>query len=93
MPVRNCRLGIPIAKIDLEKVEEKKEKIVPENASICTGMKIEGIFWLSALKKDRRTASLALEVDDAKMANTLIEEGLGLDHTLHGCMRYNPAAE
>ena len=25
------------------------------------------------------------------MANTLIEEGLVLDYTLHGCMRYNPA--
>ncbi len=84
-------LGIPIAKIDLEKVEETKEKIVAQNASICAGMKIESIFCLSALKKDRRTSSLVVEVDDAKMANILIEERLVLDHTLHGCMRYNPA--
>ena len=55
------------------------------------GMKIESIFWLSTLKKDRRSSSLVVEVDDAKMANMLIEEGLVLDHTLHGCMRYNPA--
>ena len=32
------------------------------------GMKIESLFWLSALKKDRRTSSLVIEVDDAKMA-------------------------
>ncbi len=84
-------LGIPIAKIGLEKAEETKEKIVAQNASMCAGMKIESIFWLSALKKDRRISSLVIEVDDAKMANMLIEEGLVLDHTLHGCMRYNPA--
>lgn len=34
-----------------------------------------------------------VEVDDAKMANMLIEEGLVLDHTLHGCIRYNPACK
>ena len=84
-------MGIPTAKIDLEKMEETKEKIVTQNASMCTGMKIESIFWLSTLKKDKRTSSLVIEIDDAKMANTLIEEGLVLDHTLHGCMRYNPA--
>ena len=54
-------------------------------------MKIESIFWLLALKKNRRTLSLVVEVDDAKIANMLIEEGLVLDHTLHGYMRYNPA--
>ncbi len=54
-------------------------------------MKIESIFWLSALKKDKRTSSLVIEVDDAKIANTLMEEEPVLDHTLHGCMRYNPA--
>ncbi len=77
-------LGIPIAKIDLEKAEETKEKIVMQNASICTGITIESIFWLSALKKDKHTSSLVIEVDDAKMTNTLIEEGLVLDHILHG---------
>ena len=84
-------LGVPIAKIDLEKADETKEKIITQNASMCTGMKIESIFWLSSLKKDRRTALLVIEVDDAKMANMLIEEVLVLDHTLLGCMRYNPA--
>ncbi len=84
-------LGIPIAKIDLEKAEETKEKIVMQNASMCAVMKIESIFWLSVLKKDRRILSLVIEVDVAKIANILVEEGLVLDHTLHGCMRYNPA--
>ena len=37
-------MGIPAAKIDLEKMEETKEKIVTQNASMCTGMKIESIF-------------------------------------------------
>ena len=86
-------LGIPVAKMDFEKMEETKEKLVTQNASMCTGMKIESLFWLSSIKKDRQTASLVVEVDDAKMANLLIEEGLVLDHTLHGCMRYNPACK
>ena len=84
-------MGISAAKIDLEKMEETKEKVVTQNAGMCMGMKIGSIFWLSMLKKDKRIASLVIEIDDAKMANMLIEEGLILDHTLHGCMRYNPA--
>lgn len=44
-------MGIPAAKIDLEKMKETKEKIVTQNASMCTEMKIENIFWLSTLKK------------------------------------------
>ena len=60
-----------------------------QNTSICAGMKIEGIFWLSILKKNRRTSSRVIEVNNAKMANMLIEEVLVLDHTLHGCMKYN----
>lgn len=53
--------GIPTAKIDLEKVEETKEKIVTENASMCAGMKVESIFWLSAPKKTgARTSSLVI---------------------------------
>ena len=59
--------GVPIAKIDLEKANETKEKIIMQNASMCAGMKIESLFWLSSLKKDRRTASLMIEVDDAKI--------------------------
>ena len=57
---------------------------------MCAGMKIESIFWLSVLKKDRRTLLLVIKVDNAKMANILIKEGMVLDHTLHGCKRYNP---
>ncbi len=75
------------------KNQKRQEKIVTQNASMCTGMKIESIFWLSTSKKDRRTSSLVVEVADAKIANMLIEEGLVLDHTLHGCMRYNPACK
>lgn len=86
-------LGVPIAKTDLEKVKEMKEKLVTQNASMCTGKKIESLFWLTSVKKDRQTVSLMVEVDDAKMANMLIEEGLVLDHTLHGCIRYNPACK
>ncbi len=55
-------------------------------------MKIESIFGLTALKKDKRTLSMVTKVDEAKMTNTLIEERLVLDHTLNGCMRYNPAS-
>ncbi len=84
-------LGIPIAKIDMEKPEETKEKIIMRNASMGAEMKIESIFWLFTSKKDRRTSSPVVEVADAKIANMLIEEGLVLDHNLHRCMRYNPA--
>ncbi len=86
-------LGIPITKIDMEKPEETKKKIMAQNASICAWMKIESIFWLSTSKKDRRTSSLVVEMAEAKMANMLIEEELVLDHTLHGFMRYNPACK
>lgn len=86
-------MEIPTAKIDLEKMEEIKEKIVTQNASMCMEMKIKSIFWLSMLKKVKRTSSLVIEIDDAKIANKLIEEGLVLDHTLHRCMRYNPACK
>ena len=84
-------LGIPIAKIDMEKPKETKEKIIMQNASIFAGMKIGSIFWLSTSKKNKRTSSLVVEVADAKMANILIKEGLVLDHTLHECIRCNSA--
>ncbi len=48
-------LGIPIVKIDIEKLEETKEKIVMQNASIFARIKIVSIFWLPTSKKDRRT--------------------------------------
>ncbi len=81
--------GIPIAKIDFEKIGETKEKLVTQNTSMCTSMKIESLFWLSLIKKDRQTASLVIEIDNVRMENLLIEEGLVLDYTLYGCMRYN----
>ncbi len=81
-------LGILIAKIDMEKPEETKEKMITQNDSICAGIKIESIFWLFTSKQDSRILSLVVEVADVKMANMLIEEELVLDHTLHGCMRY-----
>ena len=56
-------------------------------------MKIESIFWLSTLKKVKRTSSLVIEVDDANIANMLIEEELVLDHTIHKCIRYNPTCK
>ncbi len=84
-------LGILVEKIDMEKPEETNEKIVTENASICAGMRIESIFWLSTSKKNRRTSSIVVEVADAKIANMLIEVGLVLHHILHGCIRYNSA--
>lgn len=56
-------------------------------------MRIESLLWLSATKKIRQTASLVVEIDNTKMANLLIEEGLVLDHTLHGYMGYNPACK
>lgn len=37
-------MGIPTIKIDMKKMEETKEKIVTQNASMCMGMKIENIF-------------------------------------------------
>lgn len=59
--------------------------MIIQNASICTKIKIENIFWLSILKKDKCTAFLVIEIDDTKMANTLIEKELVFDHTLHRC--------
>lgn len=41
------------------------------------------------LKKDRCTSSLVIKVDNAKIANTLIEKRLVLDHTLQRCIKYN----
>lgn len=64
---RVVALGIPIVKMNFEKMEETKKKVVTQNASMCIGMKIESLFWLSSIKKNRQTASLVLEVDNAKM--------------------------
>lgn len=86
-------LGILLAKIDLKKPEEIKEKIVIENASICAGMKIEGIFWFSILKKDKQISSVVVEIANTKIAELLIQKRLVLDHTLQGWIKYNSACE
>lgn len=83
-------MGIPIAKIVLEKGKETREKIAIKNTTICTGMKIEGIFWLSILKKDKRILLLVIKVDNIKIVNILIEKTLIFDHTLYRCIIYNP---
>lgn len=60
-----------------------------QNANICARIKIESIFWLFILKKVRRSLSLVIKVDNAKIVNMLIENALVLDHTLYKCVRYN----
>lgn len=56
---------------------------------MCAGMKIENIFWLSALKKDKGILLLIVELDDTKMANILIEKELVLDYALYKYIKYN----
>lgn len=90
---RVVAFGISVAKMNFEKRKETKKKLVTQNASMCISMKIESLFWLSSIRKDKKTASLVLEVNNAKMANLLIEERLVLDHTLHRCIRYNLACK
>lgn len=87
--VQNCCNKYSGYKNQHEKNKGDKKKIVIQNISICIEIKIESIFWLSILKKDKRILSLIIEVDDAKMVNMLIKKRLILDHTMHGCMRYN----
>ena len=82
-----------MTKMDFEKIEETKEKLLTENASICTGIKIKNLFWLSSIKKEKQITSLVFEIDNAKIANLLIEERLVLDRILHGCMTYNSACK
>lgn len=82
-------LRVSTTKSDMKKAKKTKKKIVAQNASICTGMKIEGIFWLSALAKTRRSLSLVIEVHNAKIANFLIEKKLVLEYILYKCIRYN----
>lgn len=86
-------LKIAVAKIDFKKIEGTKKKLVTQNASMCTGIKIKSLFWLSSIKKDRQTTLLVVEVDNTKITNLLIEKRLILDHTLNRYMRYNPACK
>lgn len=85
--------GIPVAKMNFEKMKKTKKKLVTQKASMCISMKIESLFWLSSIRKDKQIVSLVLEVNNAKIANLLIEEGLVLDHTFHRCIRYNLACK
>lgn len=66
-----------MAKIDFKKIEKTKDKLVTQNASMYTSIKIKSFFWLSSIKKDRQTASLIIEFDNAKLANLLIKKRLG----------------
>ncbi len=72
---RIVTLGVCTAKIDFKKIKEIDKKLVTQNASICKGIRIESIFWMSPMNKNRQTILLVIEVDDAKMTNPLIEEG------------------
>lgn len=80
---------ISIAKVGLEKVEKSKARIITQNAGICIAMKIEIIFWFFLLKKDICTSSLAIKIDNSRMANMLIEERFVLVNT-YCCITYNP---
>lgn len=82
-----------MTKIDFEKIEETKEKFMTQNASICTNIKIESLFWLLSIEKNRQIVSLVIEVDNVKMANPLIEEELVMNHILYKCIRYKFACK
>ncbi len=86
---RIVTIVIPTTKIDLKKREETKEKIVIQNVSIYTKIKIESIFWLSILKKDKCTLFQIIDINNAKINYILIIERLVLDQILYKCMRYN----
>lgn len=60
-----------------------------QNTSMFGRIKIENIFWLFILKKNKRTLPLVTKIDKTKMTNILIEEDLVLDQNLHRYMRYN----
>lgn len=53
-------------------------------------IKIECIFELFRQKKDGRIASLVIQIANLKMANLFIKKKLVMNHTLHGCIKYNP---
>lgn len=82
-----------MTKIDFEKIEETKEKLMTQNASICRNIKIESLFWLLSIEKNRQIVSLVIKVDNVKMANLLIEEELVMNHILYKCIRYKFACK
>lgn len=67
--VSDYYIGNSYCKNRPEKAKETKEKIVMQNASICTVIKIGSIFWLFILKKDKPISLLVIEIHDAKIAN------------------------
>lgn len=82
-----------MAKIDFKKMKKTKKKHVTQNTSMYTGIKIQSLFWLSLIKKNKQIALFVVELDNEKIANLLIEEKLVLNDTLHRCMRYNPTCK
>lgn len=64
-----------------------------QNTRICISIKIESIFWLSMLKKDKHISSIIIEVDNAKIANILIEKRPVLNYILHRYIKYNLACK
>lgn len=82
-----------MTKIDFEKMEKIKKKLMTQNANMCIGIKFESFFQLSSIKKDRQTALLVIKIDNAKITNLLIEKWLALDHILHKYIRYNLACK
>lgn len=60
-----------------------------QNSNMYADIKIESIFWLFALKKDRYISSLVIKIDNVKIANIVIKEKFVIDYILHECMRYN----
>lgn len=56
-----------MAKIDFEKIEKTKKKLVTQNVNMYISMKIKSFFKLLSIKNKRQTASLVVEIDIAKI--------------------------
>lgn len=76
-----------MAKMDFGKMEKIKKKLITQNISIYTGIKIQSLFWLLSVKNDMQIALLIIEIDNTKMVNLLINKKLVLDHILYEYIR------
>ena len=56
---------------------------------MCTGIKIESLFLLLSIKKDKQTTSLMVKIDKAKIENLLMKKKLVLNQTLYTYIIYN----
>lgn len=43
-----------MVKMNFEKIEKTKKKLITQNTSIFTDIKIESLFWLLLIKKKRK---------------------------------------